>query len=79
MVETAVLSGGYADFLEKPEDAEKFFADIFQTVENRYVIGYYPKNLKRAGKRRNVKIEVKGHLEYIVIGRKSYIAALDIE
>jgi VWFA-related protein len=68
------ISGGYTDYIEKPEDAETVYNTIFQTIENRYVIGYYPKNEAKDGKRRNVKIEVKGHPEYIVVGRKSYIA-----
>lgn len=75
--EIANLSGGYTDFLEKPEDAETVYSTIFQTIENRYVIGYYPKNETRDGKRRNVKIEVKNHPEYIIVGRKSYFAPIE--
>jgi hypothetical protein len=43
-------------------------------IENRYVVGYYPKNEARDGTRRSVKIEVKGHPEYVVLGRKTYFA-----
>lgn len=75
--EVANLSGGYTDFIEKPEDAETVYNTIFQTIANRYVIGYYPKNETKDGKRRAVKIEVKNHPEYIVMGRKSYIAPLE--
>jgi VWFA-related protein len=74
---TSKLSGGYTDFLENPEDAQTVYSTIFQTIENRYVIGYYPKNETKDGKRRTVKIEVKNHPEYIVMGRKSYIAPLE--
>jgi VWFA-related protein len=77
VVEVSNLSGGYADFLEKPEDAATIYSSIFQVIENRYLIGYYPKNEAKDGKRRNVKIEVKGHPEYIVVGRKSYIAPIE--
>jgi VWFA-related protein len=77
VVDLANLSGGYTDFLEKPEDAQTVYSTIFQTIENRYVIGYYPKNETKDGKRRTVKIEVKNHPEYIVMGRKSYIAPLE--
>lgn len=74
--EIAQLSGGYTDFIEKPEDAETVYNTIFQTISNRYVIGYYPKNETKDGKRRTVKIEVKNHPEYIIMGRKSYFAPL---
>lgn len=77
LLEAANLSGGYTDFIEKPEDAETVYNTIFQTIANRYVIGYYPKNETKDGKRRTVKIEVKNHPEYIVMGRKSYIAPLE--
>ena len=77
MVEAAEMSGGYASYLENPADGEKIYSGILKTIENRYVIGYYPKNEARDGKQRMVKIEVKGHPEYQVMGRKSYIAPLD--
>lgn len=77
LVEIANLSGGYTDYIEKPEDAETVYNTIFQTIANRYIIGYYPKNETKDGKRRTVKIEVKNHPEYIVMGRKSYIAPLE--
>lgn len=72
LIEISKLSGGYADFLEKAEDAETAYSSIFTVINNRYVIGYYPTNQERDGKRRNVKIEVRGHPEYIVVGRKTY-------
>lgn len=72
MFEIAELSGGYTDFIEKPEDAENVYANIFTNIKNRYVIGYYPTNQEQGGKRREVKIEVRGHPEYIVTGRKAY-------
>lgn len=72
MFKIAELSGGFAEFLERPEDAETVYSNIFTVINNRYVIGYYPTNQKRDGKRREVKIEVRGHPEYIVTGRKAY-------
>ena len=73
MSKVAELSGGGTYFVEKPKDAENAYANIFENIKHRYVIGYYPTNQERDGKRRTVKIEVKDHPEYIVIGRKSYI------
>ena len=72
LFEIAKLSGGHTDFLERPEDAENVYANIFTVINNRYVIGYYPTNKERDGKRRSVKIEVRNHPEYMIIGRKAY-------
>jgi len=70
--EVAKLSGGYTDFLEKPKDAEKVYSTIFGAINKRYLIGYYPKPQDN-GKRHTVKIEVRGHPEYVVVGRKTYL------
>jgi VWFA-related protein len=75
--EIAELSGGYTDYIEKVEDGENVYSNIFKVLNNRYVIGYYPINEDRNGKRRNVKIEVKGHPEYIVMGRKTYLTPIE--
>lgn len=68
------LSGGITNYLEKPEDAPGIYDSILTVIENRYTIGYYPKDETRDGKKRAVKIAVRGHPEYIVLGRKSYFA-----
>lgn len=72
MFRVAELSGGNSGFIEKPEDAENIYSEIFTVIKNRYGIGYYPTYQKRDGKRREVKIEVRGHPEYVVTGRKAY-------
>lgn len=72
MFKVAELSGGNAGFIEKPEDAENIYSDIFTVIKNRYVIGYYPTNQSRDEKSRNIKIEVRNHPEYNVTGRKTY-------
>lgn len=73
MFKVAELSGGFADFIESPEDAENVYSNILTVISNRYVIGYYPTNKNRDGKRREVKIQVRNHPEYIVTGRKAYV------
>lgn len=75
MFRVAELSGGNAGFIEKPEDAENIYADIFTVIKNRYVIGYYPTNETRDGQKRLVKITVRDHPEYTVTGRDGYFAA----
>lgn len=74
MFKVAEWSGGNAGFMEKPEDAENVYSDIFKIINNRYVIGYYPTNQNRDGKLRQVKLEVRSHPEYTVTGRKAYFA-----
>jgi hypothetical protein len=70
----AKLSGGYIDFLEPLHDAEKVYSKIFAAMNNRYLIGYYSSNLQKDSKQRRIKIEVKGHPEYTITGRKTYFA-----
>jgi VWFA-related protein len=70
----AAVSGGWTDFLEKPEQAAEVYSRIFKDINHRYVIGYQPTNKEREGKLRRLIIEVRGHPEYVVWGRKSYYA-----
>jgi hypothetical protein len=72
--DVAYLTGGWADFLEEPSQAAAIYARILSDINRRYVVGYYPSNRERDGKRRSVKIEVRGHPDYIVRGRKAYYA-----
>lgn len=68
------LTGGWTSFLEEPKQAAGIYASIFSDIGRRYVVGFYPTNKERDGKRRRVQIEVRGHPEYTVWGRKSYYA-----
>lgn len=70
----AELTGGWTDFLESPEQAAGIYSRIFSDISRRYIIGYYPTNNEPDGKRRKVNVEVRDHPEYVVWGRKSYIA-----
>lgn len=68
----ADLTGGFASFLEKPEQAKDIYARILADIDHRYIIGYYPTNKARDGRLRQVHVEVRNHPEYIVHGRESY-------
>jgi VWFA-related protein len=68
------LTGGWTSFLEEPSQAAGIYAGIFDDISRRYVVGFYPTNRERDGKRRRVQVEVRGHPEYTVWGRKSYYA-----
>ena len=74
MAELSNLSGGWVAFLEKPSQAADIYARILSDINRRYVVGYYPTNKEQDGARRRVNIEVRGHPEYTVWGRKAYYA-----
>jgi VWFA-related protein len=70
----ATISGGWTMFLEQPSQADEIYSRIFSDINRRYVVGYYPTNKEHDGKRRKLSIAVRGHPEYLVMGRKSYLA-----
>src|SRR6266850_8268030 len=70
----STITGGWTEFLEDPSQASEIYSHIFSDINRRYVVGYYPTNKLHDGKRRKINIEVKGHPEYVVMGRKSYFA-----
>ncbi len=74
LVDLAQLSGGWADFLETRSQTANIYNRIVADFNQRYIIGYYPTNKTRDGKRRRITIEVKGHPEYIITSRKTYYA-----
>ena len=70
----APLSGGWTEFLEQPAQAQGIYSRILSDISQRYIVGYYPTNKERDGKRRRITFEVKGHPEYTILGRRSYFA-----
>ena len=74
LAKLAGMTGGWADFLEDPGQAADIYSRILSDINRRYVVGYYPSNKNRDGKRRTVQISVRGQPEYKVVGRKSYCA-----
>jgi len=74
LVELSSLSGGWAEFLESPSQAQAIYSRILSDINERYIVGYYPTNKDRDGKRRKISIEVKGHPDYTILGRKTYLA-----
>ena len=71
----APLTGGRTEFLETPAQADEIYSRIFNDIDDRYIIGYYPSNKSHDGKLRTIAVAIKGHPEYSVIGRKSYYAS----
>jgi len=74
LVEISNLSGGWADFLETPSQAQSIYSRIFADINDRYIVGYYPVNKKTDGKRHKFNVEIKGHREYSIVGRRFYYA-----
>jgi VWFA-related protein len=70
----AELTGGRTEFLEQPSQAAEIYSRILSGINRRYVVGYYPTNEGQDGKLRTVRVEIRGHPEYTVWGRKSYYA-----
>jgi hypothetical protein len=74
LAEVAKSAGAWAEFLEEPDQADEIYTRVLNNIERRYMLGYYPTNHARDGKRRTVKVEVRNHPEYVVVGHKSYLA-----
>jgi hypothetical protein len=74
MTQMAKLTGAWPEFLEQPGQADEIYTRILTDIDRRYILGYYPTNRARDGKRRKVAVEVRGHPEYLVWGQKSYFA-----
>ena len=66
--------GGWTSYMETPKQAPEIYRSILGDLNERYVIGYYPTNKAHDGSQRQVVVEVRGHPDYSVTGRKSYIA-----
>lgn len=77
LVNIAKISGGFSQNLETPNQADQIYENILKDIKNRYLLGYYPINQNRDGKRRNVKVEIKNHPEFTVLGRKFYYSPQD--
>jgi len=70
----AMSTGALPEYLEEPGQADEIYTRVLTDIERRYVIGYYPTNRERDGKRRKVSIEVRNHPEYLVWGQRSYFS-----
>ena len=70
----ARASGGFADYIRTPDEAGAVYSRILSGINDLYLVGYYPANQTRDGRRRTVKVEVRGHPEYQVSGLKTYAA-----
>jgi hypothetical protein len=74
LASVATSTGGWTMFLERPSDADRVFSNILSDINLRYIVGYYPTNKERDGKRRRINITVRDHPDYVVVGRRWYYA-----
>jgi len=74
LAEVAALSGGLTEFLETPSQAQEIYSRIFTDINQRYIVGYYPTNKEHDGRRRKINFEIKGHPDYLILGRRAYYA-----
>jgi VWFA-related protein len=74
MAAAGAAIGGWTAYLQKPDDAPDIYGEILDDINSRYILGYYPSDKIHDGERRKVQVEVRGHPEYQVTGRKSYFA-----
>lgn len=72
LTQIAKASGGFADYIRTPDEAGAVYSRILSGINDLYVVGYYPANETRDGRRRTVKVTVRGHPEYQVSGLKIY-------
>jgi len=70
----STITGGWIDFFDQPSQAAGIYSRILSDINCRYIVGYYPTRKDHDGKRHKVNVEVRGHPEYTVMGRKSYYA-----
>ena len=70
----ADITGGWTSFLESEDQASEVYRRILEDINHRYIVSYYPTNKTFDGNLRKVRIEVRGHPEYVVEGRTSYFA-----
>lgn len=75
LADVAAGAGGWHEFLEWPEQAQAIYTKILNDINRRYIVGYYPTNDVRDGMLHKVHFEVRGHPEYVVLGRRAYYAA----
>ncbi len=74
LAQLAAATGGWHDFLERPEQAAAIYERILVDINRRYIIGYYPTNEAKDGSLHKVHFEIRGHPEYVILGRRSYYA-----
>jgi VWFA-related protein len=73
----AEATGGWAVNLSTPDEAADVYSRIFDEMNQRYMIGYYPTNQKRDGNLRSIRILVGSDEKYSIRSKTVYRAPLE--
>jgi hypothetical protein len=68
----SALTGGWTMYLEAPAQAAKIYSLILSTIEQRYILGYYPSGNPLEIKPQDVAIRIRNHPEYQILKRKTH-------
>lgn len=68
----AEKTGGFSQYLERPDQAPEIYARILAEINGRYLIGYYPDESLRDGKPRIIRIKVNNQALRLQQARRSY-------
>lgn len=72
LAEISAVTGGWTVHMETPDQAGDIYSLILSTIEQRYILGYYPTDAPAAVKQQDVFIKVRNHPEYKVLKRKTH-------
>ena len=68
------ITGGWIEFFDQPAQADEIYSRVLADMNKRYLVDYYSTNKEHDGKRRKIKITVRSHPEYTIIGHTAYYA-----
>ena len=66
------LSGGITQYLDSPERANEVYRRVLDEMNQRYLIGYYPSNKNRDGRKRAIHVNMRSSQGYLIVGKSSY-------
>jgi VWFA-related protein len=65
-------SGGITQYLDSPERAAEVYRRVLDEMNQRYLIGYYPSNKNRDGRKRAIRVNLRSTNGYLIVGKSSY-------
>lgn len=72
LAKAVIESGGRIQRIEKPSELEGAFRGILQELREQYVIGYYPKDVRKDGRWHDIRVDVQ-HSGVRVRTRDGYV------
>jgi hypothetical protein len=65
-------TGGWAENMATPEQAGETYDRILSSINQRYMIGYYPIDQANDGSSRKIKVKISDDQGYTIWGRKEF-------